>query len=220
MHDLPLGQAPFAAEGGLGGVASEPGQRSAEPHSPGTAAGAFILDASAIINLLGSGDMPAVVRALGATCFVETRTLREIQRHPIPGLDHRPVLADLQREGRLTVERMSGLEYETNLSLVAGTLASRLGSGESAAIALAARGHALVLDENKARRIVAQSFPAVPFFSTLRLLLAAAQRASLPVEQVRQWVLSARVHARMGVPREEQSELEELMRGVEGWPAG
>jgi predicted nucleic acid-binding protein len=177
----------------------------------------LVLDASAIINLLGCGDMPGVLKALGVVCLVEEKTLGEVERHPVPGHDHRPVIRALLQTGALKVERMSGPEYEIYISLVQGNLAGRLDDGESAAIALASRGFPVVIDENKARRVLAQRFPGTPFCSTFRLLLTAGQRASWPLEAVQHLVLSARRHARMGVPREERAQLQNLMEGYEGW---
>ena len=92
------------------------------PHGP------IVLDASAIINLLGCGDIQGVVRALDCVCLVEQRTLNEVQRHPVPGQNHGPVLDELRQLGMLSIERMTGGEYETYLSLVQGAITSRLDS--------------------------------------------------------------------------------------------
>ena len=177
----------------------------------------LVLDASAIINLLGCGDMPGVLRALKVVCLVEEKTLGEVERHPVPGYDRRPVIRALQKSGALIVERMSGSEYQVYISLIQGKLAGRLDDGESAAIALSSRGYPVVIDENKARRVLAQRFPETPFCSTLRLLLTAGQRDCWSVEAVQHLVLAARRHARMGVPREERAQLQNLMEGFEGW---
>lgn len=182
------------------------------PHGP------IVLDASAIINLLGCGDIQGVVRALGCACVVEQRTLNEVQRHPVPGQNHGPVLDKLRHLAMLKVERMTDGEYETYLTLIQGSISSRLDSGESAAIALTRRGHPIVLDENKARSVVTRAYPNIIFCSTLKLLITAGKRGSWPVERVQQLVMSARRHARMGVPRGESDVLSELMSGVGGWP--
>ena len=180
--------------------------------------GPFILDASAIINLLGCGDIQGVLEALGGPCVVEERTLNEVQRHPVPGHNHGFVLDELRQLGMLKVERMTSVEYETYLSLVQGSITSRLDNGESAAIALTSRGYPVVLDENKARSIVTRDYPNIIFCSTLRLLFTAGKRGSWPVEHVQRLVLCARRHARMGVPRAERDTLNSLMDRVNGWP--
>lgn len=179
--------------------------------------GPIVLDASAIINLLGCGDFQGVLKALGAACVVEQRTLNEVHRHPVPGSDHGTVLEELGTLGMLKVVRMTGEEYETYLSLVQGSITSRLDNGESAAIALTTRGLPIVLDENKARGVVARAYPNVNFCSTLRLFLTAGKRGAWSTGHVQKLVLSARQHARMGVPRDDRELLGTLMTGVEGW---
>jgi predicted nucleic acid-binding protein len=180
--------------------------------------GPIVLDASAIINLLGCGDMQGVLVALGAAAVVEERTLKEVRHHPVTGLELEPVLDALRRAGMLQVARMTDLEYETYLTLIQGSLAQRLDDGESAAIALTARGMPVVLDENKARGLVRRKLPAVRYGSTLIVMFAAATRAGWPIERVQQLVIKARRHARMGVPRDERELLARLMDGVAGWP--
>ncbi len=181
--------------------------------------GPLILDASAAINLLGSGDMPGVLHALGSVCVMEERTFREVKRHPIPGYDHMPVLDGLRKGGLLKVERMRSDEYETYLTLIQGSIVTRLDDGESAAIALTGRGYPVILDERKARGVVSKGFPGVQCCSTLRMLLTAGKRGGRTLEWVQQLVLSARLHARLGVPPEEREVIRKLMDGVADWPS-
>lgn len=180
--------------------------------------GPIVLDASAIINLLGCGEMERVLQTLEATCIVEERTLNEVQRHPVPGNDHISVIDNLRQCGRLQVDRMSDDEYDIYLALAQGSLTSRLDIGESAAIALASRGYPVVVDENKARSVLTRRFPEVRFCSTLRLLLSAGKRGLWTVEYVQGLVFAACRHARMGVPRDERGDLDRLMDGHSGWP--
>lgn len=182
--------------------------------------GPVVLDASSVINLLGSGDMHGVLTALGVPCFVEEKTLAEVNRHPVRGSDHRAELDVLRDLGLLLTERMTDEEYEVYLSLVSRPMVGRLGDGESAAIALAHRGYAVILDENKANRIVASEFHALRQASTYRLALTAGYRGNWGIERVQSLLSAARLHARMGVPRAERDDLERLMRGFSGWPCG
>ena len=162
--------------------------------------------------------MRGIIEALGIHCLVEEKTLAEVKRHPIQGRDHRAELKGLTSEGLLLTERMSDKEYGVYLSLVSRPLYDRLGEGESAAIALAHRGYPVILDENKAHSIVAREFTSLHQASTLRLTLTAGYRARWSIDRVRSLVLAARANARMGVPRDERSDLERLMKGVNGWP--
>ena len=173
--------------------------------------GNAVLDASVIINLLGCGEPARVLSALGYPCIVETRTLREIRRHPEPGRSHETILQDLVSRELLVVVRMTDEEYENYLGYVQGPLASRLDDGESAAIALAGRGACLILDERKARRRVATELPEVSVRSSLQLMLTSACRGGWKLEEARDCVQMAIRHARMGVPREDVSLLKMLL---------
>jgi len=157
--------------------------------------------------------MRGVLGALRVPCFIEEKTLAEVTRHPVRGSDHRAELSGLRESGLLLTERMSDEEYEVYLSLVSRPLVGRLGDGESAAIALAHRGYAVILDENKARRIVAKEFKSLHQVSTYRLALTAGYRANWRIERVQSLLSAARLHARMGVPSDERDDLEKLMRG-------
>ena len=119
--------------------------------------GNAVLDASVIINLLGCGEPARVLSALGCPCIVETRTLREIQRHPEPGRSHETILQDLVSRELLVVVRMTDEEYENYLGYVQGPLASRLDDGESAAIAIAGRGGGF-LNTKKNKKIYAPKY--------------------------------------------------------------
>ena len=177
--------------------------------------GNAVLDASVIINLLGCGEPARILSALDYPCIVETRTLREIRRHPEPGRSHETALQDLVSQGLLVVVRMTDEEYENYLRYVQGSLASRLDDGESAAIAIAGRGTCLILDERKARRRVAMELPGVSVRSSLQLMLTGACRAGWKLEEARDFVRMAIRHARMGVPREDALLLKMLL-GDEG----
>ena len=182
-------------------------------------AGPVVLDASVIINLLGCGEMHDVLIALGVQALVEERTLEEIRRHPVPGLDHRSELDGLQQNGRLVVERMTDHDYEVFLRLTTGSRASRLDVGESAAITLAlGRGHTVILDENKARLIVARDFAQLAVVSTFRMLLTAGYRGGWSAARVQRQLIRARQQARMAVPRDEADEFSVLLDAVYGRP--
>ena len=171
-----------------------------------------VLDASVIINLLGSGEPVAILRGLRHSCLVEQRTLREIRKHPVPGLPVEPVLAELQSSGLLCEVRMTDAEYEAYLRYVSPPLGTRLGDGESAALAIARRGACLVLDERKARKVAASEHPRLPVASSLKLFISSAYRVGWRQPQVMRLVARAQECARMAVPKEEQALLAEVLQ--------
>lgn len=162
-----------------------------------------VLDPSVIINLLGTHQPVEVLHALGHSCLIEERTLNEVTGHPVPELRVEPVLDHLKTSGLLEIVRMTDDEYEVYLSFVMAPLGTRLGAGESAALAIAARGCCIVRDDRKARNIAARNQPDRVVVSSLRLFMASACRAGWPPARVRELVEQTRSSARMGVPRDE-----------------
>jgi predicted nucleic acid-binding protein len=180
--------------------------------------GPVVLDTSSLINLLGTDQCPRILAALEFPVFVESRTLRELRRHPIPDRDHVAAVLALFDSKLLREDQLTDEEYETYLSLVQGEMGSRLDDGESAAVALSFRtNHSVVLDENKARKVVSARYPQASFCSTTKLFLTAAARAGWVIAEVQGYMLSAKYNARMGIPRDEREFVRRLMGGVTGW---
>ncbi|WP_157045770.1 type II toxin-antitoxin system VapC family toxin [Polaromonas sp. JS666] len=171
-----------------------------------------VLDASVIINLLGTKEPVAIFDALGHKCLIEQRTLREVCRHPVPGLLAEPVLADLISRDLLEVVRMTDDEYEVYLSYVSPPLGTRLDDGESAALAVAGRGACVVIDERRARRRAAAAVPNIIVVSTLRLVLTSAHRAGWGAARAKSLVEQAIHHSRMAAPKEEAALLASLLQ--------
>jgi predicted nucleic acid-binding protein len=165
--------------------------------------GEAILDASVIINLLGTKEPSVVLKALGHKSLVEQRTLREVRRHPVPGLPVETVLADLKALDLLEEVRMTEQEYEVYLTYVSPPLGTRLDDGESAALAISPRGACVVIDERKARQRAAAEVPSLVVVSTLRLVLTSAHRAGWSTDRARHLVEQAIQHSRMAVPKED-----------------
>lgn len=174
-------------------------------------AGQPVLDASVIINLLGTHQPVEVLRALGHRSLVEERTLREVRRHPVPDLQVEPVLNELRSLDLLEEVRMTDDEYAVYLGYVSAPLSKRLGDGESAALAVSPRGACIVLDERKARSRAASDAVGLVVVSSLCLLISSAHRAGWPPVKVRQLVESARASARMGVPKDENALLAQVL---------
>lgn len=174
-------------------------------------AGPLVLDASAVFNILGCGQTRKVFETLRGPCLLEERTRKEIKRHPIPGLCHNGVLEELEAAGLVRFERMTADEYEMYLSLVQGALSTRLGEGESAAIAVASsRRHVIVLDDNKARDIYRQRFGNDACVSSLKLFLSVAHRGTWSVADLQEVIDTAGKNARMAVPKDERGLVEKL----------
>ena len=176
-------------------------------------AGQLVLDASVLLNVLGCGAIEDVLGALSGPCLVEDKVLGEIQRHPVPSLCHLTALQALIKSGYLARVTMTDAEYALYLSMVQAPLGVRLDAGESATLAIAnSRGHAVVMDENKGRRYLAERFPNMEAASSLTLFISATFRFGRDRVFLRNAVLSARNTARMAVPRDQRELLLDVVR--------
>lgn len=130
------------------------------------------LDASAVINLNGSGRAADILRILGGEVLVASDVIREL-RNGIPNrrkdseklavlIDHGLVKeVKLGEPGLILFER-----------LAIGAAASTLEDGEAATIALAFEQEvAAVIDESKGRRLCAVHAPKVRLIGSIELFL-------------------------------------------------
>ena len=173
--------------------------------------GTLALDASVVINLLGSGEAVALFCGIGHRCLIEQKTLQELLKHPVPGQELPPVIGELRGRGVLEEVRMTDLEYDLFIGLVHSPLGTRLDDGESAALAIAKRCACIALDEKRARRIASQEMPSLTVVSSLKVILTSAYRLKWPHERVQRCVEMSCRHARMGVPKEERELLAQVL---------
>jgi predicted nucleic acid-binding protein len=116
----------------------------------------LVLDASVVINLLGSGRPADVLRLLGRQTVVEERALAEVRRDPSNGRPAQEALNALQMAGLIRCERLSRQGYPSFLALTGAAPPDDLDDGEAATIAHADDIAATpVLDDKKAARICA-----------------------------------------------------------------
>jgi predicted nucleic acid-binding protein len=165
--------------------------------------GPFVLDASAIINLLGTGKARSILSLLPTPALAEQTALREVTRHPISEQDHVAELATLQKAGLLLRHSMNTAGLQVFRALTASDLSGGLDDGEAATIA-----HAIthsdtavpVIDERKAVRIFAARWGSRATVGTLDLLTHSRVVAGMTQADLQEAVYSALLHARMRIP--------------------
>ena len=174
---------------------------------------ALVIDASVLINLLGSGAAEEVLTSLPQEVLIEHRAFSEVVRDPsrnLPAQNQRDLL--VQRR-HLQVRELEGAAIECFLELVVHP--DGLDDGEAATIACAHDlGAVAVLDERKARRIIRERFPALAIMSTAGLFGRLLEQQRMSAERVRGLLLAALQRARMSVPPEDIDWVIELL-GVE-----
>jgi predicted nucleic acid-binding protein len=167
--------------------------------------GPFVLDASAIINLLGTGRGLSILSLLPAPVLVEQTTLREVTRHPISDADHAAELAAWQKARLLHRQSMNPAGLEIFRALTASDLSGGLDDGEAATIAHAVTysdAAVPVIDERKAVRIFTARWDGRAAIGTLDLLTHRCVVGGLTQDDLREAVYAALFHARMRVPPE------------------
>ena len=130
----------------------------------------LVLDASVLINLLGTGQPEIVLRTLKREVIVEEITLAEVCLDPITGRSADQLLTSLRSDNLLGVAQMSDAAYEYFLALTGATPPDDLDDGEAATIAHAIDiGAAAVIDERKAVRVAAMFRRELPILASMDL---------------------------------------------------
>lgn len=172
----------------------------------------LILDASVILNLLGTGRPKLLLESLNYKVFAPPGVLKEIQREPLPNFDRDADLAAL-----LDINLISVVEITVEIELLAIELAGApspddLDDGEAYAIASAVlMGGAVAIDESKGRRILAQRWPKLAQMFTIDLIEEVVVRRQLPSVQYADIVFNALRNSRMRVPKNKRVDIISLI---------
>ncbi len=162
----------------------------------------LVLDASVLINFLGSGCVEVILGSLSDRVLMAERTFNEVLRDPsgrMPAAAQRRALVD---RGLIIVAPLDHVGNQWFLDLVSEPDA--LDDGEAAAVALALVSDAVpVLDERRARRVVRERFAERALESSAGLFRRLSESGRLPPEVLRDALFRALQNARMAVVPEE-----------------
>jgi len=164
-----------------------------------------VLDASVIINLLGSGLPDRILTAVPGSRLVVENTSREVMRHPLDRSSRADPVEPLIRAGLLEQVSLTAESLVTFMGLVGAESPNDLGDGESAAIAMAHHLQlAVALDDQKARRIAREKFPTLRVVSSVDLFALPEVAAALG-NDLADALFSALINARMRVLPENEA---------------
>lgn len=162
---------------------------------------AMVLDTSAVLNLMGSGNAARVVEALGAICYVPPQVIAEVVREP-PYPGPCPSLQDLIQQGVFRPLAPAGDFLDTFIALASALPPDGLGDGEAATIAGAEMLNCVaVLDENKGKRIALSRCPERVVQCTVELYQSLIESRAIPPDELAKSVFNSLQHARMRVPQ-------------------
>ena len=161
----------------------------------------LVLDASTVLNLLGTGHVAKLLTLLGRRITVSEEAAAETVRDPLGGGPGSIAIADLTAAGLLEIVTLSTTAYDAFTNLIAAPSPDGLDDGEAATLALALdHDFTAVLDERKAERIARELIPSRPPLCTIDLLSHPSIVANLGETMLSEMVFSALKYARMRVP--------------------
>lgn len=163
----------------------------------------LVVDASAVINLLGTGMPVPLLRNLGMRVLIAAEAYGEVRRHPIQGELIESVMAALTSERLIEQVELGNQGRGVFLELVASDLTGGLDDGEASTIAAAlehSKDAVVVVDEKKAARLLSERWPERRCISTVTLLAQPRVRTGLSDQAFADAVFSALKHACMRVP--------------------
>lgn len=174
----------------------------------------LVLDASALINLLGTGTAGEILAHLARPVLVEDVALAELTRHPLPDRDHKAEVATLLEAGLLTKDSMSQQALDIFHDLTSNDIAGGLDDGEAATIAFAVSdfGNAIpVIDEKKANRIFVERWATRTATDSVTVISQRTVIDGLQHDGYVDAIYSALFHARMRTPKTVRPWLENLL---------
>lgn len=172
----------------------------------------LILDASVLINILGTGSPDAILKAVNRVVAVDEIALREVTINPFTREDPAELLIQLQNKGLIVVERMDKDAYNLFIGLTGAEPPDDLDDGEAATLAQAAhKGYVAVIDEKKATRVAGVVFPEAVLLNSLDLLASPEMLQQSGRDELADIIYLALRNARMRVPSSQLSWIVNLL---------
>ena len=161
--------------------------------------GGLVLDTSVVLNILGSGRAPTILRALDGRKVVVGVTSREVLRHPLDPKAVGDHLGPLISAGLMEKYSLPDAALARFVELTGAAPPDDLDDGEAATLAAAELlGLPAALDENKGRRVARQRLPSIQLSSSAAVFSDPLVVAALG-DDLSDALFSALVHARMRV---------------------
>lgn len=165
-----------------------------EIHAP------IVIDSSVAINLNGTGNAEAILKALPNPVIVTDVVLEELRKNSRTDRNDAAKMDVLIERGVVSVAEISSLPGVVFETLVIGNSTDTLDDGEAATIACAVEsGCVVVVDERKGHRICAKEFPDTPIISTVDIFAHPAVEKALGRGVLADYIFNALQFSRMRV---------------------
>jgi predicted nucleic acid-binding protein len=166
----------------------------------------LMLDASVLINILGTGRSDIILKTLNRAVKVDKVAFDEVTVDPFTMKSPAGILSELRKQKLIEVVSLNESAYDIFLELAGAEPPDDLDDGESATLAHAScSNYAAVIDERKATRIAGARFPKVPLLNSLDLLAAPEMFQVHSRETVAEVIYLALRTARMRVRQSERA---------------
>lgn len=175
----------------------------------------LVIDASVLINVLGTGCPAQVLQCLCRVFAIDQITLNEVDTDPATRKSSKEILDSLKSQGLLEVVQMDNEAYERFLSFTSASSPDDLDDGEAATLSHAAQGvYVAVIDERKAIRIASIHTPAIPVLHSIDLLAAPEILNQLGRDRSANIIYMALRNARMRIPSDVRQWITTLLGDV------
>jgi len=162
--------------------------------------GVLVVDASVMINLLGTGRCADVLRIVSRKVLIDELAWQEVTSDPFSKDSGQKAMQSLVESALVEQVRLSDSAFERFLSLTGATPPDDLGDGEAATIAQALDLRAVpIIDERKATRIALSIEPSRPVLHTIDILGCSEVADALTERELGDLIYCALVYARMRV---------------------
>ena len=163
----------------------------------------LVLDASVMINFLGSGDPEQLLRALSRRVLLVDIARGEIRRDPFTRDPADAKLRALVSSGLIEDVTLNASGYELFLQLTGAPSPDDLGDGESATIAFATQAAAVaVMDDRKGARIAMNRMVSGMLLHSMDLFCSKEVCGIIQAPRLADLVFSSLQTARMRVPHD------------------
>jgi predicted nucleic acid-binding protein len=157
----------------------------------------FTVDASVLINFLGSGIPDKLVKAFDTKLLVAEQVFREVINDPSKQVKPQLWLEKLQSQNLIEIVTLSTDALSTYLELGSD---ERLDDGEAATIAVAIHHGAIaVIDEKPARRVYVSRYPHSKLSSTVELFHDLNEQGAMPKDVIQKVLFDSLRISRMRV---------------------
>lgn len=172
----------------------------------------LVADTSVLINLIATGCTAEIFARLPCNFAVPRNVYSELENGTAKGHSNAEAINELFRLRHAQMLDLGPVGFSVYEKLIRGTTIGTLDDGEAAVIGMAIEksGTALI-DERKAKKLCAKSYPDLPIINTVEFLLSSNVKEILDIRRQAKAIRYAIKFARMHVPESYRDQVSYLL---------